>query len=444
MKRHKKILFLIVLIIVLIVVINNNKDNPIKIGSDIKIFVATDTHYLARSLTDDSDAYKKFTVSKDGKQLLYVDEIIEAFIADIKIERPDILILSGDLTTNGERESHKELAQKLTRIEKLGTQVYVVPGNHDTKSIWARGFVDGKQVAVDSIDQDEFRSIYNDFGFQQAISNDETTLSYLAAPSEDIWLLMLDSNLYIEDYGMPTNKGKISEKTLEWIRECSKLAKEKDAKIITVMHHNMLKHNERMSVGNTIEDSDVAISIFKELDLDLVLSGHIHIQDIEIDKDELGILYDIATSALSVYPQQYGIINYTAKDNTLNYNTRQINVNEWAKQNNIDNEDLLNFKDFAMNQFYSRPYNRAYLDLTDVGGYTEQQMDQISSVVAKLNVAYYTGNVSEIIDEIKKSEVYQLILDTDSNYVYDFVYSMMLSGENINTKLDIPNYKTSR
>lgn len=206
----------------------------------------------------------------------------------------------------------------------------------------------------------------------------------------------------------------------------------------------MLKHNERMSVGNTIEDSDVAISIFKELDLDLVLSGHIHIQDIEIDKDELGILYDIATSALSVYPQQYGIINYTAKDNTLNYNTRQINVNEWAKQNNIDNEDLLNFKDFAMNQFYSRPYNRAYLDLTDVGGYTEQQMDQISSVVAKLNVAYYTGNVSEIIDEIKKSEVYQLILDTDSNYVYDFVYSMMLSGENINTKLDIPNYKTSR
>lgn len=443
MKTYKKIMFLIIFIIVFIVIIKNNY-NTIKMGSDIKIFVATDTHYLARILTDSSEAFKKFTVTKDGKQLLYIDEIMEAFIDDIKIQKPDILVISGDLTTNGEAESHKELAKKLDRIEKLGTEVFVVPGNHDTKNIWARGFIDGKQVAVDSIDQVDFKNIYKSFGFEQAISKDETTLSYLAAPSEDIWLLMLDSNLYIEDYGMPTNKGKISNKTLEWIKECSKLAKEKDAKIITVMHHNMLKHNERMSVGNTIEDSDESVLIFKELNLDLVLSGHIHIQDIEIDKDDSGTLYDIATSALSVYPQQYGVIKYTAKDDTLNYNTSQINVNKWAKDNNIDNKDLLNFKDFAKNEFYSRPYNRAYMDLSDVGGYTEEEMDQMSNVVAILNVAYYTGNVSEIMNDIKNSEVYQLILDTDSNYVYDFVYSMMLSGENINIKLEIPNYKTSR
>ena len=46
-----------------------------------------------------------------------------------------MLILSGDLTNNGEKESHIDIAEKLKEIEKNGTAVYVIPGNHEGENV---------------------------------------------------------------------------------------------------------------------------------------------------------------------------------------------------------------------------------------------------------------------------------------------------------------------
>jgi len=72
-------------------------------------------HYLAESLTDKGEAYQKF-VSSDGRQFNYISEIVDAFTDDIKKKKADVLIVSGDLTTNGEKESHLELAKQLRRF----------------------------------------------------------------------------------------------------------------------------------------------------------------------------------------------------------------------------------------------------------------------------------------------------------------------------------------
>ena len=41
------------------------------------------------------------------------------------------LILSGDLSFNGEKTSHEELAGKLFKLQEQGIPVLVLPGNHD-------------------------------------------------------------------------------------------------------------------------------------------------------------------------------------------------------------------------------------------------------------------------------------------------------------------------
>ena len=414
---------------------NNFKSKNIKSGSDIKIFVTTDIHYLAKNLTENSDEFKKFATPKDGKQLLYIDEIMNAFTADIKINKPDFLVISGDLTNNGEKESHIELAKKLESIEKMGVRVFVTPGNHDIKNMWARGFKDGSQFPVESINHNEFKEIYEKFGYQEAISKDETSLSYLVAPSEDLWLLMIDSNLYFDGEGMPTNKGYISNETMDWIRICSDRAKKKGAKIVTVMHHNLLNHSERMTEGNTLNNSSEVKALFKELDFEIVLSGHIHIQNIAVDNDNE--ITEIVTSSLSVYPQQYGVIDYS-KSNGFDYNTAQVKVDEWAKKQNVEDENLLNFKEYSKSTFYDRPYSRSYYSLEENGGYNKKEMDQISEVVGILNLAYFEGNIFKIKDDIIKSPIYKLILETDSDYVYDFVYSMIFSGIRDNSSIHIP------
>ena len=56
----------------------------------------------------------------------YCEEVTDAFIRQVIEEMPDALILSGDLTFNGEKASHVALAEKLSTIENAGIPVFPV------------------------------------------------------------------------------------------------------------------------------------------------------------------------------------------------------------------------------------------------------------------------------------------------------------------------------
>ena len=72
----------------------------------VKIITATDIHYLSPSLTDYGSIFRETINSSDGKVIRYIDEIMSAFADEVISAAPDILILSGDLTFNGEKASH--------------------------------------------------------------------------------------------------------------------------------------------------------------------------------------------------------------------------------------------------------------------------------------------------------------------------------------------------
>lgn len=425
------------IIILLILSGCTSTDAYIESGQDITMYIATDIHYFPKSLTDYSSGYEEFATPGDGKQLYYIEEITDAFIDEIKNNKPDLLVLSGDLTNNGEKISHMELSAKLKEIEQIGTTVLVVPGNHDLQSMWARGFKDSSAYPVETVTHQEFTEIYSDYGYKDAISRDESSLSYLAAPSEDIWLLMIDSNEYFAEYGMPTNHGIISTETMEWIKECSKRAKENGAEIIAVMHHNLLNHSVKMKEATALDNSNEVVELFKELGIRLTFSGHIHIQDIKTDNIENPTIYDVVNSAISVYPQQYGVLKYSQSEG-FDYFKAKVDVNSWAKSKGLDDKALLNFSEYSREAFGSRPYDNAVNELIKLETYSDDQIIDIATMVRDLNLRYFEGTIFEIRQDLMATKLYKDFIDIESEYLYDFVYSMIHNGNLDCSKLKLP------
>ena len=83
----------------------------------VTILVATDPHFLAPSLTDGGEAFLSVVTHADGKYMQRIGEITDALFDRAASERPAALILSGDLTFNGERGSHEAFAAKCAALE---------------------------------------------------------------------------------------------------------------------------------------------------------------------------------------------------------------------------------------------------------------------------------------------------------------------------------------
>ncbi|MBC1664240.1 metallophosphoesterase [Listeria welshimeri] len=370
---------------------------PIEKDQDLSIIETTDVHYFAPSLTDNGAAFKQYVAAGDGKQLAYSDEITDAFLEDVEAKKTDVLIISGDLTNNGEKTSHKELAKKLAQVEKAGTQVFVVPGNHDINNPWARKFEKDKQLPTDTITPTDFSKIYGDFGYKDAISSDDFSLSYLAAPSSKVWLLMLDTAIYKTNMqqGTPTTEGGLTTGTLDWVKECSALAEKNGAKLIPVMHHNLTNHSDVIQRGFTINYNQQVIDTLTAGNMEFSLSGHIHTQNIRTAKSTDGKeITDIVTNALSVYPHKYGNITYSAKNKNFTYQSQKLDIESWAKEHGKTDKNLLNFDKFDYDTFYNSGYDKAIMDLMTSDAYktySQSDKEKMADTMGLNNMYFFAG-----------------------------------------------------
>lgn len=405
----------------------------IRSGSDLTLFTTTDLHYLSTKLTDHGPAFKRYLANGDGKQLQYSDEMMNAFAYDIENQQPDIVLISGDLTNNGEEQSHRDMAEHLKAIEhNSGTQVYVIPGNHDLLNPWARQFRDQHQYYTETISAKEFRKIYKSFGYMDALLQDENTLSYLATPSDDLWLLMLDTSQHLNNnkLGYPQLEGKLRPSTLEWIDKCGKLASQNGAQIVAVMHHNLLDHNEIIKKGYTVNNNQDVISALLRNDITTVLSGHIHIQDISHYQQDSKQIHDITRSALSVYPHQFGILKYSSMSHTLDYSTSKLNMELWAKESGNSDPNLLDYstysKTFLRHQSTKRTLARLSVD-SRYDSYPLSQQEAMAEVVGHLYELYCSGSAHTQKASIIASPGYRLWMNAPTSEIKSQV--LWLSGQ---------------
>ena len=278
MKKYRLLLALlaVVLVIALGFLLLREKPEagaPFPLDEGIKLAVATDLHYLAPQLYDNGAFYTVMIENADGKAMKYIEELTEAFVSQIIESGPDALILSGDLSFNGERESHLMLAEKLRRVEDAGIPVLVIPGNHDLDSSKAAAFIGDGYSRADSVNMREFEEIYADLGFNQALSRDEDSLSYIAEVTPELRVLMVDVNTQDEP-------GFLDESTLNWINEQLKCSAEAGAKVVAVSHQNLFQHNSLFRGGFVIGNGRLLGALFEKYGVICNLSGHMHVQHI--------------------------------------------------------------------------------------------------------------------------------------------------------------------
>lgn len=353
------------------------------------MIVASDLHYMSPTMTDFGKALEEFTAGNDGKVMPYLDQITDAFLAEVLAQKPSVLILSGDISQDGEKVNHGELARKLRRVQKAGVQVLVIPGNHDINNPWATTYFGDERVPTEAVDADGFYDIYHEFGYDQAASMDAASLSYLYKLDERYWMMMLDSCIY-----EPENEvgGRMKGDTLIWMEEWLKQAKEEQVTVIPVGHHNLLNQSARYPEDCTLENHREVTSLLEQYHVPIYISGHLHLQRVKkninspTSEGQYGI-HEIVSSSISIPPCQYGIINWT-EDGSLSYNTKTVDVAAWAKKRGSVDENLLNFEEYSSEFLVEVISNQLYRSVYSVPGDRKSAM---AKLYGDVNSAYCGG-----------------------------------------------------
>ena len=293
----------------------------------VKLMVASDLHYLSPTLTDNGERFQAVMAAGDSKVTEYSEEIVDTLIQKAEEEKPDALLVSGDLTFNGEWISLNELKYKFTALEDAGIPVLVIPGNHDIDYPYAYGYDGADYYPVQDISQADFTSMMGAFGYDDAQLRDSSSFSYCTQVTDALWLLFLDANT-------EADPGGISSETLTFAEDVLKQAAAEGATVIPVTHQNVLPPSDLFSRGFVINNIDEVKNLFKKYNISLCLSGHAHLQH---TSEEDG-LTQIITESLSVYPLQYGIL--TVSGNNWHYENRELGIRKEESKQRFDANTL--------------------------------------------------------------------------------------------------------
>ncbi len=367
----------------------------------VDIAITSDIHYIDPELKD-GETFIEVNERSDGKLSIYVEEITDKFIDTMIEVSPDIVIINGDLTYNGERSSHELLAQKLDKLRAHDIQPLVIPGNHDILNAHAYDYRD-EVYYTDRIDAAMFKDYYKDCGYTDALSYDEASLSYLYEASASLWLFMLDSNTYEKNTNFaPSSEGQIKEETLAWMQGLLE-DKDPDTDVIIFMHHPLIDISNTPSY--VITNDDEMLEFTDRNDIELVITGHIHAQNYKTIAQEDNELTDFGISSLSVYDHQYTRLTY--KDHKVDMRSIDLDLEGYS--------DDPFFTDFDKN---AREYFKTYSTTRLNGAYDGDDIEPyLSDVLFDLkgeeNVYTFSGEGyrlhdliynSPYIDEIKKYE----------------------------------------
>lgn len=374
-----------------------------------KAIIGTDIHYLSKDLTDGGSGFQYMVEHGDGKVVTYIEPIVDAFLEEVIRQKPDILILSGDLTLDGEKKSHEELAEKLYTVKDAGIPVLVIPGNHDINNRHAAQYKGEERFPAEFTTPEEFREIYRDFGYEEAISEDLTTLSYVYEVDEYNRIFMLDTCQYSPKALVG---GAILTDTYEWIQWELEDAWDNGMNVIPVAHHNLLDESEIYVDDCTIEHGEQLVHILEDWDVPFFLSGHLHVQHTKRSDDDQGI-WEMVTSSLATPACQYGNLLFR-DDGSFSYWTQSLDVEQWAKEHDRTEKDLLEFDKFKEPFLRRVFYNQSYDALWRISALTEEQRQRMSELYSELNYHYYQGTAYQIRDTIEKDPDYQLWLEDGS------------------------------
>ena len=396
---------------------------PLSATAQTRIAVVSDIHVMDPSLLPEEkgegtpwDTYYK----GQRKMLEQSAGLFDQFINAMKSEAPDVLLITGDLTKDGEEASHQYVIDKLAELKTYlnnknkNIKIYVIPGNHD--------FGEETDPLDPTKDADKlstsFDLFYADYGYSGSTPDTEgNSLSYVAEPVSGLVLLAIDSH-----------SGSIDPATLTWICNQALSARANGKRVIAMMHHPLFPHitgAELFATSYTVANYTTVRNALINAGVNVILTGHFHTSDIAYDWDDDATvinngIYDINTGSLISYPCDYRMLTLSADKSKLGVNT--YSMTETSDLQPIESDNKVTWKDWLQ----GRMAKKAKDVITE---YEEPIKSFIANFAAKAYVIHAEGN-ENISTDINRS----MILSAANSFPnYTPIFNSMLN--------DISNYE---
>jgi 3',5'-cyclic AMP phosphodiesterase CpdA len=177
-------------------------------------------------------------------------DLLDHAIDEITDLKPDLVVVAGDLTSEGYAPEFRMAKRYLDRLE--GLEMMVIPGNHDLMNV---GFLHFR----DSFGRSD-RAIRLPFGHPDA-----------ATPTQYATIVAINSSK------PDLAEGEVGHIRYDWIRESYEWP---DDYRIFVLHHHLVSVPGTGRERNIVWDAGDVMALLTELEVDLVLCGHKHVPNV--------------------------------------------------------------------------------------------------------------------------------------------------------------------
>lgn len=399
---------------------------------DTKFAVMSDVHYYDVSLGTTGEAFNK-ALNSDRKLLKESSELLNLAVDNIINSGVKFVLVSGDLTKDGEMVNHIKVAEAFAKLKQKGISVCVIPGNHDVNNPGAVKYEGGNTNSVPNVNEEQFADIYRNCGYGDAIYRDENSLSYVSEPVKNLWVVAVDSTRSRENKPGVEEivGGKLSQKQEQWLEDVLKKARQNGKAVIYMEHHGVVEHwngQSKLHPDYLVPDYKYIGKLLASYGVRLAFTGHYHAQDITRgDFGNDGYLYDIETGSLITAPCTVRYCSVT-KDK-LNIESSRL-VEKYKPGTDFAPKAI----DFVKNTVKLEAYNT--LRKFHV---SEKDSDYIGDAVAAAFNAHYNGD--EKLSEkpgfdTAKLSLWSKVVYSMEKYVIDGLW-VDLAPEDNNAVLDL-------
>ena len=298
--------------------------------------VMSDVHLFAPELWSDCPDYTT-AENSDRKMFRESSDILDKALADVVAAKPDMILVPGDLTKDGEYACHESLERKFAAARQqlasagVDTQFYVINGNHDLNNHHGKDFSSGAATDAERTDPLTYKSLWAECGYTDTVVYDadgtaDGSLSYVAHPCPGLTLIAVDTC----KYNVAADDGTLAQETsghvpadlLTWVCDQAREARAAGDVVIAFQHHGIVPHfgYEPVIFGEyLVDDYETVAKAYADAGISAVFTGHMHANDIAAATYGENTIYDIETGSLVTYPSRMrmGSLEFAQKGEKL-------------------------------------------------------------------------------------------------------------------------------